>query len=357
MKIIYYRIGSVLRYGLISVLLMAALNLLGNYTLPAYVTLLFAAFVGLFIGSYRIFFNFDFLRSRPFIVRLLAQLSILQVFIMLAVILSRMVLLRTDLSMNDEAIFNVLFTDPYIRVYIKAQIFSAGLLFLIELETLLGQRYLYHYITDRYRKPRLEKRVMLFMDLNDSTTIAEQLGDRAYYHFLNDCYTLLTKPAIRYGARVLKYVGDEVVLSWPLSEGIDNANCLRFYDAYRKMLARNSENFRSKFGIIPSFHAGMHQGEVVAAYLGELKKQLDLSGDLMNTTSRICAQAKKQGEEFLCSRALIDVLPHLDTEMKIYSQVNLKGKTKPMDLVGLDFQTLPIARKGSKNEESGDDND
>lgn len=100
-----------------------------------------------------------------------------------------------------------------VSLYIKAQVFSHILLLLIELGTILDKDLMYDYISGRYRKPVKESRVMLFMDINNSTTIAEELGDDMYYHFLNDCYGLLNHPVIITKARILKYVGDEVVVS------------------------------------------------------------------------------------------------------------------------------------------------
>ncbi len=86
------------------------------------------------------------------------------------------------------------------------------------METLLGTQFLRHFIFDTYRNPVTENRLILFVDLRNSTSITERIGDTNYYHFLNDCYSLLNMPVFSTGAEVLKYVGDEVVLSWNLKK-------------------------------------------------------------------------------------------------------------------------------------------
>jgi len=59
----------------------------------------------------------------------------------------------------------------------------------------------------------------MFIDLNDSTTIAEKIGDIEYNKFLNNFFYDITDSIIENYGRIYRYVGDEVVVSWKLKKG------------------------------------------------------------------------------------------------------------------------------------------
>ena len=52
--------------------------------------------------------------------------------------------------------------------------------FMFEVNRLLGQNVLLNFITGRYHKPRLEERILLFIDMEGSTGLAERLGPLAF---------------------------------------------------------------------------------------------------------------------------------------------------------------------------------
>ncbi len=58
------------------------------------------------------------------------------------------------------------------------------------------------------------------------------------------------------------------------------------------------------------FRSAQHIGEVMVAYVGDLKKQPDFSGDVMSTTARICGHAKPRGRHLFMSKAVYDILPN-----------------------------------------------
>lgn len=94
-----------------------------------------------------------------------------------------------------------------------------------------GQGILGKLIMGKYLRPREEERIFMFVDIRSSTTIAEQLGHLRFFELLNDFYRDLTNPIIYKSGEIYQYVGDEIVVSWPMKEGLHNASCLRcFYD-------------------------------------------------------------------------------------------------------------------------------
>jgi adenylate cyclase len=243
-------------------------------------------------------------------------------------------------SLEDGIQFpQLLVSKDYFALYYKAQLFSFFFYFLTELENILGPRFLFDYVRGKYRKPTVEHRVLLFMDLRNSTSIAEKMGDTQYFYFINKAYSLLDRPLMLTNGEILKYVGDEVIVSWKYEDGIAFDNCLRFFMLYKQNLENNGPMFLKKYGEIPEFKAGMHDGKIVAAYIGDVKKQLDFSGDTMNTTARIMDTAKQSDCDILLSDKLFYALDYAKYEVEKFPQTNLKGKEEHINLVGLKIQT------------------
>ena len=55
----------------------------------------------------------------------------------------------------------------------------------------------------------------MFIDLKDSTPIAEKLGHKDYFRFIRDFIYFISIALIEYNGRIYQYVGDEIVVSWP----------------------------------------------------------------------------------------------------------------------------------------------
>ena len=64
-------------------------------------------------------------------------------------------------------------------------VLSLGFNLLIGVNDLLGQGVLFNFVAGRYRRPRVEDRVLLFIDMKSSTVIAERLGEAGFLDFLN----------------------------------------------------------------------------------------------------------------------------------------------------------------------------
>src|SRR3546814_1515333 len=68
----------------------------------------------------------------------------------------------------------------------------------------------------RYHQPRRENRLFVFFDMRGSTAIAERIGDVAFHRLLNRFFIDLTEAVLPWHGIVHKYVGDEMIVTWPL---------------------------------------------------------------------------------------------------------------------------------------------
>jgi adenylate cyclase len=71
-------------------------------------------------------------------------------------------------------------------------------------------------LAGRYRHPQEEERAVLFLDVRDSTPIAEQLGNKRFVQFLDEVIFTATEPIMEAGGEIYKYVGDEIIATWPM---------------------------------------------------------------------------------------------------------------------------------------------
>jgi adenylate cyclase len=190
----------------------------------------------------------------------------------------------------------------------------------------------------RYRDPKEQDRIFMFMDLKSSVTTAEKLGHLRYSAFIRDCFSDINDVLYTFRAQVYQYVGDEIVVTWPESEGMKQHFCIEFYFACRMQFLERLDYYMSTYGLLPEFKAGAHTGTVTAVEIGEVKRDIAYHGDILNTASRIQSVCNEYEKNFIVSKELIDkVGPHPNMRTQELGSILLKGKTKKVDLVSVDW--------------------
>jgi len=186
----------------------------------------------------------------------------------------------------------------------------------------------------RYLTPRIEKRIIMFLDLKDSTPIAEQLGHQQYFLFIRDFIASISMALLEHDGRIYQYVGDEVVVSWRYSTQ-NMKRCIQAVIAARRAIQKRSEEFRRKYGLIPEFKVGMHLGDVTVGEIGIIKKDLAMSGDTMNTTARIRNACTDLNHKFIASKDFIEHVDLKDWQAESLGEFELKGKSSSIELFAL----------------------
>ena len=197
----------------------------------------------------------------------------------------------------------------------------------------LGHTVLLNFFTGKYHSPKEEKRIFMFLDMSSSTTFAEQLGHTTYFELLKAYYADLSDAIVDHQGEVYQYVGDEVVISWKYKEGLKENNCIRCFFAMKYHLENRREFYNERFGLIPSFKAGLHLGDVTTGEIGALKKDIFFTGDVLNVSSRLQGLCKKYHAELIVSGKLVRLL-QLDPRIKFKSlgKISLKGRSEAMEL-------------------------
>ena len=133
---------------------------------------------------------------------------------------------------------------------------------------------------------------------------------------------------------VYQYIGDEVVISWPVKRGLESARCIQcFFDIQNDFL-KQAETFNKQFGVFPGFKAGMHLGEVTTGEVGALKTEIVFTGDVLNTTARIQSLCNQYNADLLISQDLYTQLgDHATFQYHKLGSAELKGKQQQVGIL------------------------
>lgn len=208
-----------------------------------------------------------------------------------------------------------------------------GITFLVMISQKLGPGVMMNWMVGRYYNPRQEERIFMFLDMKDSTTLAEQLGDMKFSALVREFLNDLSYPVTKTKGEVSHYIGDEAVLCWKLDRGLKDARCLEIFFLMQDVLESRRAFYEKQFGFVPSFKAGAHVGSVVATQVGEIKSEIVFHGDVLNTAARIQGLCNSLGDDFLISKELSDLIgPEHHYVIEPCGSHELKGKAQPVEL-------------------------
>ena len=191
------------------------------------------------------------------------------------------------------------------------------------------------YLLGKYFIPKKERRIFMFADIRNATGIAESLGEKRYFNFLKDFFKDIAPAIVHTHGEVYQYVGDEVVVSWKMKHGLRQANAISCYYLMLQLLANKQAKYQKKYGVLPEFKVGYHCGDVMSGELGQIKREIAFSGDVLNTTARIQASCNSLGVDILASQAFSNLIVELPSNIEVVAMGDhpLRGKTGTLSLV------------------------
>jgi adenylate cyclase len=223
-------------------------------------------------------------------------------------------------------------SSSMILVFYTLVVYSL-LVFFLQMNHLLGEGVLWKFISGQYYQPREEERIFMFLDLKSSTTIAEQLGHVRFYALLNELFNEISQPVLQTKAEIYQYIGDEVVLTWPVKDGLEHSNCLKTFFMFRESLISNYGKYLDSYGVKPEFKAGLHFGKVISAQIGDLKREITYHGDVLNTAARIQHECNTYHRDCLVSGILMNRLKEERGFLwERIDKVTLRGKETEVEL-------------------------
>lgn len=237
-----------------------------------------------------------------------------------------------------EAVFQYLQSPLFRRDFLFSLFFILLMLFFFEVILLIGKANFFRLMLGLYHRPREVSRIFMFVDLKDSTSIAERLTNEAFSALIKDYFYDVSDAIMLYNGEIYQYVGDQVIVVWPIRSA--NINCIRSFFKMVEIIERNRKKYLSKYGFLPEFKAGLHGGQVIATSVGKQKKELVYHGDVLNTASRIEGKCNELKQQLLISEDMFNYIQlENDIIVEEKGEIELRGKANKLRLYGVKLAT------------------
>ncbi len=264
------------------------------------------------------------------------------VILFLALLMNFLIHFFNDVITNDMSFAEALddfYKDSLARMWLlRRTMYWVTLLIFTQLYLEINDKYspgvFFEILRGKYDEPKIENRIVMFIDLKDSTPIAEKLGHSKYFKFIREFIREVSIAIIERQGQIYQYVGDEIVTSWKYSP----KNMQKALDSLilaRKYLNKQNDRFKRRYDQLPEFRVGLHVGEVTIGEIGVIKKDLAMSGDTMNTTARIRSKCNELNEKFIISEDFRVKSALKDFQIKYLGEIDLKGKSESLKLYAL----------------------
>lgn len=184
---------------------------------------------------------------------------------------------------------------------------------------------------DRTREELVERRchvTLLFSDLCDYTPISESLDPEETDEIRQSIGRLAHQVIPEHGGSINQFVGDSIlaVFGFPVADEDSVRRAVQAALALHQAVAREWDA-KSPRGFRIQLHTGVHSGLVFVRKGDPLAGKYELTGDTVNTASRLCGVAGR--DEILVSEETLRGLePFFDAELILPQK--LKGKQRPV---------------------------
>jgi class 3 adenylate cyclase len=227
--------------------------------------------------------------------------------------------------------------DGFPRIMGVCFVLSILVATIYELTRLIGSLVLLNVLLGRYRRPIREERVLLFLDLVGSTTLAEQMGELRVQDLLTRFFYDIDRAITDHGGEVHAYVGDEVIVTWRVTPDKPQRRYLDCFFAIQDRIAETADQYRREFGLVPDFRGGLHAGPVVISECGNSRRQVAYFGDTVNVTARLQAHCKEVGRALLVSGELLRLMkPGKDLVVEALGPTQLRGRKATVEVFAVE---------------------
>lgn len=297
--------------------------------------------VGGIIGAFLVYFVQDRFNDKPYGYTIIVLL--ISVFLVLFVVslafMVPYVMIITGKPITDPvsiALFKKLFfyqVNPSLFVIFPLVVLQQ---LMLQIYNKFGPGIFWKIVRGKYYRPKTEDRIFMFLDINSSTTIAEKLGNERYHDLLKEFFADITNSILDHGGEIYQYLGDGIIIAWSTRSDERDVRCIHCFFDMRKAIGARYDKYMKKFGLVPTFKAGLHCGEVVVGEIGIIKRDITYSGDVLNTTARIQGMCHELKSDVLVSN---DFLKSISLTPPFVAGAAgsflLKGKEQEMELYRL----------------------
>ena len=207
---------------------------------------------------------------------------------------------------------------------------------IVDLQLLVPQGDRRLSINDAPAGGREKEILVMFSDIRNFTTIAENSLPYDIVFMLNSYFAILVQAIEAAGGRVDKYIGDGVMAIFDVEERGASEVCRRALKAAARIVAETkklNKKLMDDFGINLEVAIGMHYGPAIVGVVGYGKvATLTAIGDTVNVASRLENVAKQFNASVAVSETVM-LLADLPRQGMSTQRVALKGRRLEMPVI------------------------
>jgi len=201
----------------------------------------------------------------------------------------------------------------------------------------IGGNNLFYLITGRYRRPVIENRVFMFLDMKDSTSLVTRLGALKTRELIGKLFYDISQPITDHGGDIYRYTGDGLVATWTYHDDQNLGFLVDVVDDVIQAVTDQSEHYLRHFDHQPQFRVGMHCGGIVISEEGDLKRAIGYYGETIHIAARLEQEAKSSNRDVLLSNKLAAQMPDHRQRLKLIGCTRLQGIHEPVEIYELDL--------------------
>lgn len=186
---------------------------------------------------------------------------------------------------------------------------------------------------DRLRTGRRVQAAVLFLDMRDSTRIAETMDPARLAVFITAFRRRVMRAAEATGGMVDKFIGDGalIVFGVPEARGDEAARALACARHLAVLVAR--WNAKRQFDPPVRIGIGVHAGDVFWGVVGdESRLEFTVLGDTVNVASRLQDLTKVHGVSILASDVAVEAAGDMQA-WRLLSSETLRGRAAPLGVM------------------------
>ena len=331
-----YSIGWTLAFLFLCIVRGEGTRELGSVQFEFWSSILYSLIVGPFFGSIS---GFAEILAEERIYKRISLQKLLVLRVVYAILFLTALILISYASVTlffgvQIGLFEFVFEPGSFAIYFYIISVDIFMVILRQVNLLLGEDNLGKLLRGKFYSPREEERIFMFLDLHSSTKLAEKLGHIKYSKLIQDCFNDLGV-VVENEAEIYQYVGDEVILTWILQDGIKNQNCINAYFNFKQQLAKKDKYYFENYNCKPFFKAGINAGVVTVTEIGKYKKEIAYHGDTINTAARIQGKCNEFNQELLISENLKEKVESSNFKFSKLGSIALRGKEKEVPVFSI----------------------
>jgi class 3 adenylate cyclase len=210
----------------------------------------------------------------------------------------------------------------------------------------LGAGTLFHLMVGTYHRPVLRRMILLFVDINGSTALAQRLGAFETRAMVGKFIFDISRPITDHGGDIYLYKGDGLIALWDWNGALKASKLLRAVDAMFTAVERERPEYERLFGLAPSFRIGIHGGDVVVSEQGDTKRGIGVYGDTINIAARMEEAASSHGVPCVISGDVATALGGTGVRLLPLGDEEVKGVATPIPIC--EYRPAALARPSAR---------